>query len=69
MIHFFCLIKSSAYQGELAQLARAPALHAGGRGFESHILHHCGYNIEKCCNIDCKVLISGSVKTLLYQCT
>ena len=25
--------------GGLAQLARAPALHAGGRGFESHILH------------------------------
>ena len=26
--------------GELAQLARAPALHAGGQGFESLILHH-----------------------------
>ncbi len=25
--------------GGLAQLARAPALHAGGRGFESLILH------------------------------
>ena len=25
--------------GELAQLARAPALHAGGQGFESLILH------------------------------
>ena len=26
--------------GELAQMARAPALQAGGRGFDSHILHH-----------------------------
>ena len=25
--------------GELAQLARAPALHAGGRRFDSDILH------------------------------
>jgi hypothetical protein len=25
--------------GELAQLARAPALHAGGQGFDSLILH------------------------------
>jgi hypothetical protein len=27
--------------GDVAQLARAPALQAGGRGFESHHLHHC----------------------------
>ncbi len=27
-------------QGPLAQLARAPALQAGGRGFESHKVHH-----------------------------
>src|SRR5687767_272117 len=26
--------------GGVAQLARAPALQAGGRGFESHRLHH-----------------------------
>jgi hypothetical protein len=26
-------------QGELAQLARAPALHAGGHRFDSDILH------------------------------
>ncbi len=25
--------------GDVAQLARAPALQAGGRGFESHRLH------------------------------
>jgi hypothetical protein len=31
------------YIGELAQLARAPALHAGGQGFDSLILH----NIEE----------------------
>ena len=30
---------SNVYFGELAQLARAPALHAGGQGFESLILH------------------------------
>ena len=28
--------------GDVAQLARAPALQAGGRGFESHRLHHEG---------------------------
>lgn len=28
-------------EGELAQLARAPALHAGGQGFDSLILHIC----------------------------
>ena len=27
--------------GDVAQLARAPALQAGGRGFESHRLHQC----------------------------
>ena len=31
--------------GGLAQLARAPALHAGGRGFESHILHQLTINL------------------------
>ena len=29
----------SETSGELAQLARAPALHAGGQGFDSLILH------------------------------
>ena len=29
--------------GELAQLARASALHAEGRGFESHVLHQVEY--------------------------
>lgn len=32
--------------GGLAQLARAPALHAGGRGFESHILHQIEIKLE-----------------------
>ena len=27
------------FNGELAQLARAPALHAGGHRFDSDILH------------------------------
>ena len=31
---------SNLTYGELAQLARAPALHAGGQEFESPILHH-----------------------------
>ena len=31
--------KASADEGGLAQLARAPALHAGGHRFESDILH------------------------------
>ena len=34
------LITNDQYGG-LAQLARAPALHAGGPGFESLILHKC----------------------------
>lgn len=34
MIRLIC-----SANGGLAQLARAPALHAGGRGFESHVLH------------------------------
>ena len=28
------------FHGRLAQLARAPRLHRGGRGFESLIAHH-----------------------------
>ena len=32
-------LKHTATRGELAQLARAPALHAGGQGFDSLILH------------------------------
>jgi hypothetical protein len=33
--------------GGLAQLARAPALHAGGRRFESDILHHGNIKLEE----------------------
>ena len=32
--------------GELAQLARAPALHAGGQGFDSLILHEEGVGLS-----------------------
>ena len=32
--------KPNHFYGELAQLARASALHAEGQGFESLILHH-----------------------------
>ena len=33
-------------RGGLAQLARAPALQAGGHRFEPDILHHIGVGIE-----------------------
>ena len=33
-------VRNEKYGG-LAQLARAPALHAGGQRFESVILHYC----------------------------
>ena len=36
------IIKSDIVFGGLAQLARAPALHAGGQRFESVILHWKG---------------------------
>lgn len=34
------------HNGGLAQLARAPALHAGGQGFESLILHQIDIKLE-----------------------
>ncbi len=34
-----CSLLTTSY-GELAQLARAPALHAGGHRFDSDILHN-----------------------------
>ncbi len=34
--------------GALAQLARAPALHAGGQEFDSPRLHHLTYKSVKC---------------------
>ena len=42
-IIYLCLLEGHIGSGGLAQLARAPALHAGGRGFESHILHQMNY--------------------------
>jgi hypothetical protein len=41
LIHYtWYIIQNTSYlEGELAQLARAPALHAGGQGFDSLILH------------------------------
>ena len=38
--HFSLLIPDEVRSGGLAQLARAPALQAGGQRFESVILHH-----------------------------
>jgi hypothetical protein len=37
--------------GELAQLARAPALHAGGHRFESDILHEVGVSVSVCVSV------------------
>lgn len=31
---------TGASSGDVAQQIRAPDLHSGGRGFESHLLHH-----------------------------
>ena len=39
MIHLWSYLITHFYGG-LAQLARAPALHAGGHRFDSDILHH-----------------------------
>ena len=36
------LVLRTLFYGGLAQLARAPALQAGGQRFESVILHHSG---------------------------
>ena len=36
------LLRTTIILGGLAQLARAPALHAGGQRFESVILHNSG---------------------------
>ena len=44
--------------GELAQPARAPALHAGGQGFESLILH----------KLSIKLTSSGSINTDFLLC-
>ena len=39
---------TTALEGGLAQLARAPALQAGGQRFESVILHGAPDDIKKC---------------------
>ena len=39
-------VQCSISDGGLAQLARAPALQAGGQRFESVILHHEGFEVQ-----------------------
>jgi hypothetical protein len=41
LARWFVYFASSVLNGGLAQLARAPALHAGGHRFDSDILHNC----------------------------
>ena len=41
---FQCTNALKIYYGDIAQLARAPALHAGGQEFESLYLHHTFYH-------------------------
>ena len=40
------MTNDESFLGGLAQLARAPALHAGGQRFESVILHQVRYEIS-----------------------
>lgn len=39
---FYGIVVRVLTRGAIAQLARAPALQAGGPGFESLLLHHMG---------------------------
>ena len=52
--------------GELAQLARAPALHAGGQGFESLILHQ--NEIKSLVNQGFFFIYKGFVRLLTLFC-
>ena len=66
--------------GGLAQLARAPALHAGGQRFESVILHHLSFSffpeildqtfkkykqILTCCSIETKFFANFRVAIVI----
>ena len=76
VISYLSPLTSYLYFGGLAQLARAPALQAGGQRFESVILHHpvltkfCIMHYELCIDIahtfSCKlrVVIKHSVFNL-----
>ena len=60
----------SADDGGIAQLARAPALHAGGHRFESVYLHQFGDEVE--IEVNGKKLYNGKVdnwnkKNRVYQ--
>ena len=46
--------------GGLAQLARAPALHAGGQRFESVILHDANVRMRRCANMRMNKIICTS---------
>ncbi len=42
-VQFAVSVTCNIYPGAIAQLARAPALQAGGPGFESPLLHQIAY--------------------------
>ena len=47
LLHLFNLQDPSPefLSGGIAQSGRAPALQAGGRGFDPHCLHHAGHKL------------------------
>ena len=60
-VHCQLLNTANLLLGELAQLARAPALHAGGHRFESDILHNG-------LNKDCfKVILFGLILGYIFS--
>ena len=57
--HFSLLISDGVRFGGLAQLARAPALQAGGQRFESVILHDPDMNVMCSGNHNYSLLIAN----------
>ena len=60
---------SDLFNGGLAQLARAPALQAGGQRFESVILHDPDLSVMRAGNHDYQLLItdySSGKRSLTY---
>ena len=60
--HFFC--PRTAAPGRLAQMVRASALHAEGRGFESLTAHHMPYRpaTSGLCNLAPRATLAGAAR-------